>query len=74
MFGQVWIGEIENKMPKMLKNKKEIVNNGILLKFSISIISIFLKKKTIALQNFLVNPRIHTIKQHKNFNFFFENQ
>jgi len=35
---------MENKMPKMLKNKKEIVNNGILLKFSISNIAIFLKK------------------------------
>jgi len=40
-LGQVWIGEIENKMPKMLKNKKEIENDGILLKFWISNISIF---------------------------------
>jgi len=31
-------------MPKMLKNKKEIENNGILMKFWISNISIFLKK------------------------------
>jgi len=42
IFGQVWIGEIENKMPKMLKNKKEIESDGILLKFWISNISIFL--------------------------------
>jgi len=36
-----WVGEIENKMPKMLTNKKEIVNDGILLKFWISNMSIF---------------------------------
>jgi len=30
----------------------------------------FFKKKTIVLQNFLIKSRIHTIKQHKNFNFF----
>jgi len=32
-------------MPKMLKNKKEIENDGILLKFLISKISIFFEKK-----------------------------
>jgi len=32
-------------MPKMLKNKKEIVNDRILLKFWISNISTFLEKK-----------------------------
>jgi len=31
-------------MPKMLKNKKEIESNGILLKFLISNISIFFQK------------------------------
>jgi len=39
IFGHIWIGEIENKMPKMLK--KKIVNDGILLKFCISNISSF---------------------------------
>jgi len=32
-------------MPKMLKNKNEIVNDGILLKFWILNISIFFEKK-----------------------------
>jgi len=55
-------------MPKKLKkNKKEIVNDGIFLKFWILSISIlFEKKKTILLQNFLINSWIHTIKQYKN--------
>jgi len=43
------IGEIENKMPKMLKNEKEIVNDGILLKFWISNISMFYEKKIVDL-------------------------
>jgi len=54
----------------MLKNKKEIVNDRILLTFLISNISIFFDKKTIVLYNFLIKSRIQTIKQHKNFNFF----
>jgi len=32
-------------MPKMIKNKKEIVNDGIFLKLWISYISIFLENK-----------------------------
>jgi len=36
-------------MPTMLKNKKEIVNDEILLKFSISNISILFEKITIVL-------------------------
>ena len=52
-FEQVSIGEIENKMSKMKKNKKEIVNDGILLKFWISNISIFLKKKTYSFAEFV---------------------
>jgi len=51
-------------MPNILKNKKEIVNDEILLKFWISNISIFLKK-TIVLQNLLIKSQIHSIKQHK---------
>jgi len=52
-------------MPKMLKNKKEQENDGVLLKFLISNISIFIGKKPIIWQNFLINSRIHTLKQHK---------
>jgi len=52
-------------MPNILKNKKETVNDGILLKFWISNISIFFEKKPIVLQNFLIKFRIHSIKQHK---------
>jgi len=36
-------------MPKMLKNKTEIVNDGIFLKFWISNISTFFEKKNIVL-------------------------
>jgi len=54
-----------NKMSKMIKNKNELVNDGILLKFWISNISIFFEKKTIVLQNFFIKSRIHTIKEHK---------
>jgi len=50
----------------MLKNKKEIVNDGIWLKLCISNISTFFERKTIVLQNFLIKSRIHTIKQTKN--------
>jgi len=57
-------------MPKMLKNKKEIESNGILLKFLISNISIFFSKKIVVLQNCLINSRIDTLKQHKNFEIF----
>jgi len=32
----------------------------------------FLKKKPIVLQNFLIKSRIHTIKQHKKFKFFWK--
>jgi len=46
---------------------KKIVKDGILVKFWISNISYFLKKKTIVLYNSLKKYRIHTIKQHKNF-------
>jgi len=55
------------KMPKMLKkNKKEIINDDILLKFWISSISIlFEKKKTILLHKFLIKSRIHTINNTK---------
>jgi len=61
-------------MPKMFKNKSEVENDGILLKFSISNISIFfLKKTTIVLQNVLIKSHIHPIKQHKKFKFFFKN-
>jgi len=49
----------------MLKN--EIVNDEIYKEFWISNISIFLKKKTVVLHNFLIKSGIHTIKQHKNF-------
>jgi len=42
---QVWIGEIEKNAKNAKKNKKEIVNDGILLKFWISNISIFFGKK-----------------------------
>jgi len=49
----------------MIKNKNELVNDGIFLKFWISNISIFFEKKTIVLQNFLIKSRIHTIKEHK---------
>jgi len=54
------------------KNKKEIVNDEILLKFWFSNISISFQKKTMVLQNILINPQIYTIKQHKNFKNFLE--
>ena len=56
-------------MPKMLKTKKKVENDRILLKFSISNISI-LKKKTIVLHNFLIKSQIRTTKQYKKFIFF----
>jgi len=49
----------------MLKNKKEIVNYGILVKFLISNISNFLEKIIIILQNSLIKSWIHTIKNTK---------
>jgi len=57
-------------MPKILKNKKEIESDGILLKFWISNISIFFWKKTVVFQNCWINSRIDTLKQHKNFEIF----
>ena len=58
---------------KNAKNKNEIVNEGNLVKFWISSISNFLKKKVIVLQNSLIKSRIYTRKEHKNFENFFDN-
>jgi len=45
IFWQVWIGEIGKKDYQNTKKKKLIVNDGILLKFRISNITIFFLKK-----------------------------
>jgi len=47
-----------------------MVNDGILLKLSISNISIFFETKNHSFTYFLIKSRIHTTKQHKNFNNF----
>jgi len=52
------------------KNKKEILKDGVLLKFCISNISIFFEKKTVVLHKFLIKSRIHTRKQQKKFTIF----
>jgi len=49
------------------KNKREIVNDVILVRFWISKILTFFKKKTIVLSNSLIKSRIDRIKQHKKF-------
>ena len=51
-----------------------MVNDEIYEEFWISNISIFFKKKTIVLQNFLIKSGIYTIKQHKNFKNFLKPQ
>jgi len=66
IFWQVWIGA-KKDFQNAKKIKKEMVNDEIYEEFWISNISIFFKKKTIVLQNFLIKSGIYTIKQHKNF-------
>jgi len=54
-------------MSKMLKTKKEVVNDGIYEEFCIWNIYIFLEKYSMIFQNSLIKSLIHKIKHHKNF-------